>query len=914
MLWALGSILFAAALAPRLHRLLGSKAVWLLAAAPLSAAGVFLWGEPQPVSWPWAASVGVELTFRADGLSALMAVLIGAIGGLVVIYAGGYMKDQARQGYFLAVLLFFIAAMLGLVLSDNLLLLFVCWELTSISSFLLIGFYHDKPYARDAAKQALLTTALGGLALLGGLIVMMLMATGLGLSMTEAMTLSVLFEHGQALQASPLYPTALLLILVGCFTKSAQVPFHYWLASAMAGPTPVSAMLHSATMVKAGVFLLARLNPVLGGTVLWMTLLTSFGAVTMVTGAVMAVGQRDLKAILAYTTVSVLGTLVMLLGIGSETAITAMVVFLTAHALYKASLFMVAGNVDHEAGTRDILRVSGLRRVMPITAAAALIAALSKAGAPPALGYLGKKLTLQAKFGADALGQWLILAAVITNIAMVAIALTVALRPFWGAVRPTPKPAHEVPFSMWLGPLALALAGMLVGLVPAFFEKGLGVAAASAIAGEPLQMELKLWAGLSVESMLLIGLSIGAFALGYFVYNRLPVNLPATLSIGKLRPLTPTALYETSLSGLMKVAAWHTRWIQSGYLRVYVAVIVLFAVAVILPWSLLAAGFSVSPGATRPYPHEILIGLLIMVGGLGVVLLRSAMGAVLSLGLAGLGLALIFGLFGGPDLAITQLLVETLVLVLLAVVLSQLPRAARQVSRSTKIVNGIIAALGGGAVTTLVLLATGTERSRQVAEFFLQNAAPEAFGRNVVNVILVDFRALDTLGEVTVVAAAAVAAIGLLGRDRTINTTRERPVIDWLPLRTISRPVTVLLVAVAVIVLLRGHNEPGGGFIAGLLAGIGFVVHALTFGPYAARQLLRMRPIVLAGAGLLVASGSGLFALADDQPYMTGQWWGELLHIGKVGTVLLFDLGVCLIVAGAACALSFRLIEEGSSE
>ena len=773
MAWAVVCILGAAALAPALGRWRGAAGAWGLALVPLGVAVFFLVGAPRPVSIAWAPSLGAAVALRADGLATLMAVLITGIGGLVVIYAGGYLGAGQRRGAFFAALLVFIASMLALVLADNVFLLFIAWELTSVCSFLLIGFEYDKPAARAGAKQALLTTGAGGLALLGGLVVLAYMGMRAGLAPMEATTLSVLLQHGAALRADALYPVALLLILVGCFTKSAQVPFHYWLPAAMVGPTPVSALLHSATMVKAGVFLLARLNPALGGTGLWITLLTVFGAATMITGAVMAVGQRDLKAILAYTTVSVLGTLVMLLGIGTAAALNAAVVFLTAHALYKAALFMVAGNVDHEAGTRNLARLSGLWRAMPVTAAAALLAALSKAGAPPALGYLGKKLSLEAKLGAEALGQWLILAAMLTNVAMVAVALTVAIRPFWGAPSATPRHAHEAPLSMWLGPLLLALTGLAVGLVPAFFEQGLAVAASSAIAGAPLELKLTLWAGLSVEALLLIALSVGAFVAGFLVYRKLERVWARPPALGALKPWTPTTLYDRTLAIVQRVAHWHTRWLQAGYLRLYVAAVLLATVLLIGPWLVRAGWPSLAPGAWGLHVHELVIGVLIIAGALGGVMARAPMAAALSIGVAGIGLALVFALFGGPDLAITQLMVETLVLLMLALVLTRLPGHVRPVRRPAKLGGAVLAGAVGVTVTGLVLLVAAITHEGHVARAMLEKAAPEAFGRNVVNVVLVDFRALDTLGEITVVAAAAFGALALLGRRARPAARRE---------------------------------------------------------------------------------------------------------------------------------------------
>jgi multicomponent Na+:H+ antiporter subunit A len=767
--------LAAALVAPLLLRLLGGRITpWLLAAVPAAAVtdlAIRCNASPEPVSLvlPWVRELGVELAFRADGLSVVFALLVGWIGGLVTLYAGGYLRGHPQLGRFYLLLLSFIAAMLGLVLADNLFVLFVCWELTSITSFFLIGFKHDAEYARDAARKALLTTGAGSLALLGGLVLLVMIAQRTaGLEPAPAALISSLLPLGAVLQTDPLFPAALFLILLGAATKSAQVPFQYWLPAAMAGPTPVSALLHSATMVKAGVFLMARLLPVLGGCALWSALVIPLGAVTMVTGAVLALMRRDLKAVLAYTTVSALGTLTLLLGIGTPEAIGAMVVFLTVHALYKATLFMVAGNVDHEVGSRDLALLSGLRRAMPVTATAALLAAMSMGGAPPALGYVGKKLPLQAKLDLDMLGDWLVFGASITNIAMVTIALALAVRPFWGRQVEEVKAAHEAPPSMLVGPLLLATLGLAIGLVPSLFDFTLGEAAASAIAGQPVEIKLAIWSGLSLEALGLLALSLAVFAGGYLLYRRLHrlwylPDLPP-----RLAAVTPAAIYERALSGVLDLAAWHTRTVQRGSLRFYLAVVSLVTVALAGPWLVRALIAAETPEwPSHRYAYETMIALLIAAGGLSAAAARRPIVGMMFAGITGLGMALVFGLYGGIDLAITQLLVETLLVVVLAAALLRLPPRRRQVPRLARLRDGLIATAGGAMVATVVMVAAAGERPAPVAEAMLAASVPEAYGRNVVNVILVDFRALDTLGEITVVAAAVVGIWVLLRLRRT---------------------------------------------------------------------------------------------------------------------------------------------------
>lgn len=772
MVLVLAAPLAAALAAPILLRLVGRRvAPWLLAAVPAAvvtdlAARCHAAPVPLRAAWPWAPDLGVELAFRADGLGIVFALLVGWIGALVVIYAGGYLRDEPHLGRFFSLLLGFLAAMLGLVLADNIYLLFVCWELTSITSFFLIGFKHKTEDARDAARKALLTTGAGGLALLGGLVLLAQAAQrAAGLDVTEAATISILLTRGEVLQSDPLFPVALLLILAGAATKSAQFPFHFWLPAAMAGPTPVSALLHSATMVKAGVFLLARLLPVLGGCALWSALVIPLGAVTMLGGAALALLRRDLKAVLAYTTISALGTLVLLLGIGTPAAVGAMIVFLTVHALYKATLFMVAGNVDHAAGSRDLATLSGLRRAMPWTALAALLAAMSMGGAPPALGYIGKKLPLQAKLDLAMLGEWLVFAASLTNIAMVTVALAMAVRPFWGRRTDAARAAHEAPFSMLLGPLLLGTLGLAIGLVPSLFDYSLGEAAASAIAGVPVAIKLTLWSGVSLEAISLLVLSLLVFAGGYAVYRRLPSLWHLPDRPPRLAALAPGAIYERVLAGSLAVAAWHTRQVQRGSLRFYVAVVSLATVALAAPTLLRALGRTEWPGhPDQRQLHEILLVLLIAAGGLAAAAARRPIVGMMFAGVTGLGLAFVFGLYSGVDLAITQLLVETLLVVVLAAALLRLPPRRRQVPLLSRARDGLIAAAAGTLAAAMVLVAGTGDRPAPLAAAMLAAAVPEAYGRNVVNVILVDFRALDTLGEITVVAAAAVGVWTLLRR------------------------------------------------------------------------------------------------------------------------------------------------------
>ena len=767
--------LAAALAAPLLVRLVRPVAPWVLALVPLvSATAVVGAGMRAPTgylvgSWEWLPQLGVEFALRADGLSLLFTALVGLVGSLVVLHAGSYLAGSPLLGRFFFLIFVFITAMFGLVLADNLWLLFVCWELTSITSFFLIGFKSDQEYARDSARRALLTTGAGGLALLAGFVALSVMGRRAGLDPLEATTISKLLPLGDQLIGDPLFPLALVLILLGTLTKSAQMPFHHWLPAAMAGPTPVSALLHSATMVKAGVFLLARLHPALGGSDLWTVILVPVGTVTMVGGALLAVGRTDMKEILAYTTISALGTLVLLAGLGTPAALAAMVVFLTVHALYKSTLFLVAANIDQRTGTRDLNRLGGLGRVMPLTGLAALLAALGQAGAPPALGYMGKKLALKAKLELAAFDEWLILAAALTNIAMVALALFMVLRPFGGARPGEPPRGKPVGAAMVVGPVVLGLLGVAVGLVPSVFDTHLGTAAASAAAGRPVVLELKVWSGLSLQSLLLTGLSLAIFGAGYLLYTRLHLfharpHLPRALA-----GFSPTVLHDRGLARILQLAEGLTGLIQGGLLRRYVGAVALAAGLGALWWLVPAMGAQTHIGGEGITPHGVLLVLIMAAGALGAALARRPIVGALAAGMTGLGLALVFALFSGVDLAITQILVETLMIVILVSVLSRLPGRLPAADRGFRPLRLAVATVPGVAATLAVLLAAGDRSRSLLSEEILARALPEAAGRNVVNVILVDFRALDTLGEIVVVAAAALTVGALVAVGKGVR-------------------------------------------------------------------------------------------------------------------------------------------------
>jgi multicomponent Na+:H+ antiporter subunit A len=765
MLTALLAGFGAAAVAPALHRLAGRWTGPLLALVPaallvsfVTRVGPLAEGHVATERYAWAPRLMLHLSLRADGLALLMALLITGIGALVALYASRYLEGHPHLGRFYLFFFAFMSSMLGLVLSDNLLALFVFWELTSLTSYLLIGFDHTRDTSRAAALQGLLVTVGGGQALLVGVLMMGAAAGTLELSQLS----------GAALQAHPLYPWMLLLVLAGAFTKSAQFPFHFWLPGAMAAPTPVSAYLHSATMVKAGVFLLARLTPVLGGTALWESVVTGVGGVTMVGGAFLALGQRDLKRILAYATVCVLGTLTFLLGLGTAVSLHAMVVFLLAHALYKGSLFLAAGAIDHATGTRDLLLLGGLRRAMPLTLAAVLLAAVSMAGLPPAFGFIGKELVYEGALAAPWPPGTAAGATLLAFIPLVAVAAMLVVRPFFGAARELPHHApHEGPPAMWLGPLVLSVLGLVLGLFPSAVHGLLARAVADMASAAPPPPPLKLWHGLNVA----LGLSVASLAGGVGVYF-LRDRLRGLLSGLRLEQWGPGRGYELALAGMLRFARLQTRLLQSGYLRRYLLVTVM-AVGGLTAYALLTrvrAWPELRRGDLEPY--EAAIGVLMMLAAVAAALTRSRLASISAMGVVGFGVALVFLFFGAPDLALTQSIVEALTVVVFLLALLHLPAYKELSSPPTRLRDVCVSLAFGAVMATLVLVTVSHHAFPPISDYFLRSSVPEGHGRNVVNVILVDFRALDTLGEITVLAIAALGVSALLKAGRQRGTVR----------------------------------------------------------------------------------------------------------------------------------------------
>lgn len=758
MLYVIITGFLAAMVAPAVHKLQPRLSGPLLSLVPLGIFGYLLTllGSHTTFTYQWFPALGVDLHFIADGLSLIFALIISGIGAIIVFYASEYLREDSRLPRFYGYLFFFMTAMIGVVLSDNLLVMFVFWELTSISSYLLIGFNHDKERSRYAALQALLVTGGGGLAMLAGFLM-------LG-KMGGTYSISALMQQSEHIVSHGLYVPMVILILLGAFTKSAQWPFHFWLPNAMEAPTPVSAYLHSATMVKAGVFLIARITPVLAGPDLWHTLLISLGGITMLMGASMAIGQNDLKRILAYTTVSALGIMVFLLGMGGKYAITAAMTFLLVHSLYKGGLFLVAGAIDHETGTRDVRMLGGLRRYMPFITAGAILAAFSYSGIPPFLGFIAKELIYEGAVEYPVNPILLTIMVVLTNMFLVATAIMVGIRPFFGKTLPTPRMPHTAPFRLWSGPLLLGILGLILGVIPIFACQTLIAPCAMVVTGEFAR--LSLWHGFNI----ILLLSLITLSGGIAIYFLAPV-------IKKKQPLFdiiakggPEQGYRALLNGLIAYAPMQTRFFQTGKLRNYFYYILVFFTGILIITMVKYDIYGwIRVDLSQVFFHEFLIVGIMLLAAFKATVSRSVLGAVAALGIVGFGVALLFAFLSAPDLALTQFSIETLTVILLVLVAYKVPGFKTFTPRKNKIKDVVISLLSGAVVSLIMLIVLNNPSQTRISDYFLENSYLLAHGRNVVNVILVDFRALDTMGEVVVLSLAAIGVYTLLKfRRRTI--------------------------------------------------------------------------------------------------------------------------------------------------
>ncbi len=844
---------------------------------------------PRLIELAWAPSLGLSLSFNLDALGLLFALLITAIGALVVLYSSEYLDGHPQATRFYAFLFAFMGAMLGVTLSDNILTLFVFWELTGFTSFLLIGFEHERDDARAAGIQALIVTGAGGLALLAAGVLL--------LDVSGTPSLSAMASSRAAILGSPLYAAIASLALLAAFTKSAQVPFHFWLPNAMAAPTPVSAYLHSATMVKAGIYLIARMTPILGATPLWTTAVIMAGVATMLVGAYRGVQETDLKRILAYSTLSALGVLTMLLGVGTRDAIVAALVYLVAHAGYKGALFLVAGAIDHETGTRDITALAGLRRAMPLTALAGGVAAVSMAGVPLTLGFIGKDAAYESLLHGNGWGIWLLSLTVLASIFLGLAGLLAGIWPFRGDARQ--PDAHEPRWPLWMPPLILAASGVLAGLAPSILNAPFS-AAASTIAGSPIDVSLSLWHGLTPALMLSV-LTLGGVATAYVWHG--------SLRSRTWKPMHSTEdLYTGAISALTAISRRIAPALHSASLRSYVMVIVITTVLVGDTALFTGSGLGSFVPRNTIAAHEVLIVVVIIAGAISAAVASTTMAAVLSLGAVGYGVATMFLSYGAPDLAMTQFSVETLTALIYVLVFRRFRRLGALSRGFVRYRDALVAVAIGTLITGLVLSVANTDTAPRLREYFAEYGPTLGHGRNIVNVILVDFRAFDTLGEITVLATAAIgvrALLRLATRDEPAVSLR-RPATSSI-FRTAARLLMPLLLLFSVFVALRGHNQPGGGFVGGLVAAAAFALYAIAFGVERARRALLVKPMTLLGAGLLIALVSGLPAAFLGQPFLTAQW---MPGPASVGTPAVFDIGVFLVVTGVVLMMLFTLAEE----
>lgn len=698
----------------------------------------------------WVPQLGINLNFRLDGLSLIFALMITGIGALVFWYTTSYLKGHKYLARFYMYLCIFMAAMLGMVLADNLVTLFIFWELTSISSFFLIGFNNEEGPSRRSALIALLITGSGGFMLLAGIVL-------LGIT-SGTYDISAMLGQRDVIVNSSFYPAIAILFFLAAFTKSAQFPFHFWLPGAMKAPTPVSTYLHSATMVKAGVYLLIRFSPVLGGTELWNTTLTAVGGITMVYAAITVVYKSDLKAILAYTTVSSLGVMIFLTGIGTNEAILAALAFIIAHALYKASLFLITGIIDHETGTRDITQLSGLKKVLMPVAIAGFTAAIISGGVPPTFGFISKDLTYEATLNHGSYATIVTIAAVVTNIFLFYGGFAAGVKPFTGTLPASFEKVHMPALSMWLPPIILVTLGVLFGLAPGIVEGALIKPAATALTGGA-DFHIKLWHGFNTV-LLLSAITIGG---GLLLYYMVKSAAKIEAVINKYNPVSPEQVFDNFVAALQKISRAGTRIVQNGYLRRYVFITLSFMLALML--YVIFNNFSLhinTENFGNLTLYEITVVGIMIVAIITTLVSRSRLVSVSALGILGFSICTIFVFYSAPDLAMTQFSVDILTVILFVFVLFKLPKILKQSKDGPRVSSIFLATMFGATITFICLKVLNEPINTEVSEFYSTNAYTLAKGKNIVNVLLVDFRGVDTLIEICVLIVAALGVYSLL--------------------------------------------------------------------------------------------------------------------------------------------------------
>jgi multicomponent K+:H+ antiporter subunit A len=847
----------------------------------------------------WIPQFGLSFSFFVDGLSLFFAGLILAIGLLIILYARSYMSATDPIGRFYAYLLLFQGSMLGIVLSDNVILLLVFWEMTSLSSFLLIGYEHHRADSRQGARMALIVTGGGGLALIAG---MLMLAETAG-----SYELSEIIRRGEQVRSAPLYIPALILILIGAFTKSAQFPFHFWLPHAMAAPTPVSAYLHSATMVKAGIFLLARLWPVFAGTDIWFLTVSLTGLVTMLIAAWIALFKDDLKLLLAFSTVSHLGLITMLLGIGSPMAVVTAIFHILNHATFKAALFMSAGIVQHEAGTRKIKDLRGFARLMPITATLILIATASMAGVPLLNGFVSKEMMLEQASTTVYAGQAWLFPVLCTVGALISVAYSARLAAavFFGNPRyASAHVPHDPPLAMSFPVMLLIVPVIAFGILPGLAQPTVSMAA-SAVTGGPLpEFHLAVWHGftqpLAMSAMALLG-----GGLLWLAYR------PLELIHHKVARPDAKRMFEISIRESVAAARAGIDFLHTRDLQRYALIIVVTVLGLGL-FGFLSATHAPGSRELLDVNSPAMVAWFTLLAVCAITLLRhrDRLLMLIVTGVAGLVVSLVFLQFSAPDLALTQISVEVVTTILLLLALNLLPKTTpAESSARRKFVHGATA-VGVGAGTMVLVYSILTRGFESISEYHLAQAKPAGGGTNVVNVILVDFRAYDTFGEIIVLGIAGIVIYALL--EAALNGKRGRRQVEAassvrygeahpLILVSATRVLLPLALTVGIYIFLRGHNLPGGGFIAGIVVAIAFIMQYIASGYEWAHERSRLDPQLMISGGVALGGVTGLASWAFGYPLLTSTFgYVELPVLGSIEltSVIAFDLGVFLVVVG----------------
>ena len=871
-------------------------------------------GENHYAAAQWIPLLNLNIAFRLDGLSLLFSILILGIGLLVILYARYYLSPKDSIGKFYSFLMLFMFAMLGVALSDNLLQMWMFWELTSISSFLLISFWGHKSEARKGARMALTITGAGGLFLLAGIII-------LG-NIVDSYSLQVILDSGDFIRAHSAYPVILVLFLLGAFTKSAQFPFHFWLPHAMAAPTPVSAYLHSATMVKAGIFLMARMHPVLADTELWFLIVSLTGLSTLLLGAYIALFKHDLKGLLAYSTISHLGLITLLLGLDTRLSTVAALFHIINHATFKASLFMAAGIIDHETGSRDMRHLNGLWKYMPHTATLAMVAASSMAGVPLLNGFLSKEMFFTETLHQAALGSlsWMIpVLATVGAVFAVAYSMRFVHDVFFnGEPINLPKTPHEAPRYMRVPVEILVALCLLVGIFPGFIIGDLLYAASlAAINGPVPEYSLSIWHGFNYPLLMSFVATAGGLVIYYFRQHLFAFQANFSEPDSK-------QIFDNIVKNIIKRSTTIFNFLENGSLQRYNYLLIsLAAIMMAAPLMDLSTTLGVRP--ELPYNVvDVTAAVLLVIGALTTAIChRHRMLALISLSIVGFVVSLAFARFSAPDLALTQLSVEVVTAVLLMLSLFFLPQRAQKQSHPRRLIRDIgISAVVGGLIGT-ICYALLTRPLTSISDFFIENSKTGGGGTNVVNVILVDFRGFDTLGEITVLGIAALGIYKLIARMKLFMPSSDYKGRPWsndghpIMLAVLSQSLLPIALLVSAFIFFRGHNMPGGGFIAGLITSVAIIQQYIAHGVDWMKHRVKVDYQILIGSGIAIAALTGVGSWAFDKPFLTS--WFDYFYwpvVGKfeLASAMIFDLGVYLTVIGATMLILSNLGKLTTSE